>query len=71
MPWSNQKKETYQKMNIETISFDARELCSRKLWQLVNTPTPKEIGENELQEAIAELASRRHYMQELQRIGKL
>ena len=58
-------------MNIENISFDARELCSRKLWQLVNTPTPQEISENELKEAIAELASRRHYMEELQRIGKL
>lgn len=58
-------------MNIETISFDASELCSRKLWQLVNAPSEKDISETELKEAIAELASRRHYLEELQRIGKL
>ena len=58
-------------MNMNIVEFNAQELCSRKLWQLVNTPTPKEIGENELKEAIEELASRRQYMEELQRIGKL
>lgn len=58
-------------MNIETISFDATELCSRKLWQLINTPSEKDISATELKEAIAELASRRHYLEELQRIGKV
>lgn len=58
-------------MNIETIHFDASELCSRKLWQLVNTPAERDISEAELREAIAELAARRHYLEELQRIGKL
>ena len=58
-------------MNNQTITFDASELCSRKLWQLVTASTPKDVSESELKEAVAELAARRHYLEELQRIGKL
>ena len=56
---------------METVKFNAEELCSRKLWQLLNTETDKNINDNELSEVIAELAKRRHYLQKLQEIGKL
>jgi len=58
-------------MNSQTNRFNPQELCSRKLWQMVNTPTDAQVSERELQEAIAELANRRHYLAELQQIGKL
>ena len=58
-------------MTIETSRFNAQELCSRKLWELVTTPNEENIGERELQQAIEELATRRRYLEELQRIGKL
>ena len=56
---------------MNTVKFDPRQLCSRKLWQLVNTETNEEVSERELREAIAELASRRHYLEQLQQIGIL
>jgi hypothetical protein len=56
---------------MNTIRFNPQELCSRKLWQLVNTPTDEVISTDELSEAVAELAKRRHYLEKLQEIGKL
>ena len=56
---------------MNKVRFNAQELCSRKLWQLVNTPTNEKTCDNELTEAIAELARRRHYLEKLQDIGKL
>jgi len=56
---------------METVKFNAEELCSRKLWQLLNTETDKNINDYELSEVIAELAKRRHYLEKLQEIGKL
>jgi hypothetical protein len=59
-------------MTIETLGFNASELCSRKLWQLVNTTASSDdYSDSELQAAIAELATRRHYLAELAQIGKL
>jgi hypothetical protein len=58
-------------MRIETTNFDARELCSRKLWQLINNATETNSAAEELSQAINELASRRHYLAELANIGKL
>ena len=57
-------------MNINN-AFNPRELCSRKLWQLVNASTSQDISEAELHEAVAELANRRHYLAELKKLGKL
>jgi hypothetical protein len=37
----------------------------------VNTPAETSINDSELAAAIAELADRRHYLEELQEIGKL
>ena len=58
-------------MTMNTNTFKASELCSRKLWQLVNTPAETNINDSELAAAINELATRRHYLEELQEIGKL
>lgn len=56
-----------------TSNFDPRELCSRKLWQLVATQdsAEAEIDKAALHQAVNELAQRRHYLEELQRLGKL
>ena len=53
--------------------FKAQELCSRKLWELVNTSPEQqqEINEAQLKEAIHELAERRHYLAELTETGTL
>jgi len=58
---------------MTTIRFNAQELCSRKLWQLVNAPASNHNGrdENELAAAISELATRRDYLTQLQETGKL
>ena len=56
---------------MNTLKFDPSELCSRKLWQLVNAQTEEQVSERELQEAISELASRRHYLEQLQQIGAI
>jgi len=56
---------------METIRFNPQELSSRKLWQLVNPGTDRQINEQELTEAVAELARRRHYLEQLQEIGAL
>jgi hypothetical protein len=56
---------------MNTLNFDPRELCSRKLWQLINAENEEQVSERELQEAIAELASRRHYLEQLQQIGAI
>jgi hypothetical protein len=59
-------------MTITRNKINPQELCSRKLWELVSTTSHKShISESELLEAIAELAERRHYLAELEEIGKL
>ncbi len=64
-----------QDMNKHTTnnrdSFDPSELCSRKLWELVSAESHGEIKEADLREAIEELATRRRYLSELQKLGKL
>jgi U3 small nucleolar RNA-associated protein 14 len=57
--------------NMNTTTFNAQELCSRKLWQMVNTTSSKNVSDNELRAAIEELATRRRYLEELAEIGKL
>lgn len=56
---------------MNTVKFDPSELCSRKLWELVSTETDEQVGERELKEAIAELATRRHYLEKLQQLGAI
>jgi hypothetical protein len=54
----------------ETTSTHMQEFCSQKLWEMVSqqetTSSP-----DELQAAIQELAERRHYLSELESLGKL
>jgi hypothetical protein len=38
---------------------------------MVSTETKEQVSERELREAIAELASRRHYLQQLQQLGAI
>mgnify|MGYP001548345567 CR=1 FL=1 len=54
-----------------TTQFNASEFCSRKLWQMVNRQQDRQVSNQELEEAINELATRRHYLAELREIGKL
>jgi hypothetical protein len=50
-------------------TFRAEEFCSSKLWQIVSEP-PASASKADLEAAIAELAQRRHYLAELEKIGK-
>lgn len=56
---------------MNTVKINASELCSRKLWQLVNASAVERISETELTEVIEELGRRRQYLEELQELGKL
>lgn len=58
-------------MTIQTKQFNARELCSRKLWQIVSSETDAGTSRDQLQQALKELTTRRHYLAELSRMGKL
>jgi hypothetical protein len=57
--------------NMNTAKFNPQELCSRKLWQLVQTLPEQKGHDRELSAAIAELAKRRRYLEQLQESGKL
>ena len=56
---------------MNTLKFNPSELCSRKLWELVSAETDEQVSERELKEAIAELATRRHYLEKLQELGAI
>jgi hypothetical protein len=56
---------------LNNNDFNASELCSRKLWQIITDFGEKSTSVTELEAAIAELATRRHYLAELARMGKL
>ncbi len=60
-----------REMKVDNKKFDASELCSRKLWQIVTDNDEETRSDQALQAAIEELATRRHYLAELSRIGKL
>lgn len=67
--WSRAKKVNGSNMN--RIQFDPSELCSRKLWEMVSNNSIDQVSEDELKQAIAELATRRHYLEKLQAIGAI
>ena len=56
---------------MNTSRINPRELSSRKLWQLAETPPTDELSAEELSDVIAELTKRCHDLEELQRISKL
>jgi len=75
-PAQNNVKKTVKNlktlpMNLQSNNFDASELCSRKLWQLVKKEGEPDVTADQLQEAVDELASRRHYLAELADLGKV
>ncbi len=64
-------KQTKSEITVQYEEFNAREFCSRKLWQMINDERDSAINECQLEQAVAELANRRHYLEELSRMGKL
>ena len=56
-------------MNITRIN--PKELSSRKLWQLAETPAAEQLSMDELSEIIAELRERCHDLNDLQKISKI
>ncbi|MEM8563313.1 MAG: hypothetical protein AAGF57_13815 [Pseudomonadota bacterium] len=56
---------------MNRLDFDPSELSSRKLWELVKNNDIEQVSKEELREAIAELATRRHYLEKLQAIGAI
>ncbi len=56
---------------MNNSDFNASEFCSRKLWQIVTDSGEQSTSVAELEAAIAELTTRRHYLAELARMGKL
>jgi len=59
---------TRQRMNTGT--FDPREFCSRKLWDIISTRIHDEHDTVAVERAIRELASRRHYLEQLAGLGR-
>jgi hypothetical protein len=57
-------------MTSGTSTFIPQELCSRKLWDMVNSDCADSANKAQLDAAIAELEERRSYLEELQHIGK-
>jgi hypothetical protein len=58
----------------DTQTFNMHEFCSRKLWEMVSADAAGESGKaspEELLAAVRELEQRRHYLAELEQIGKL
>ena len=49
--------------------FKAEEFCSRKLLDIVSGQDEKPCSEEQLRAALAELETRRHYLQELKQLG--
>lgn len=59
-------------MNTHNATFNPGALCSRKLWRLVaGQEQQPQLDEGSLRSAVAELAERRTYLTELERLGKL
>ncbi len=56
-------------MRTANTEFKACDLSSRKLWEIVAGLDETAPAQTELEEAIQELAERRHYLNELKQIG--
>ncbi len=54
----------------EVPTSNMQEFCSQKLWEMVSDQSAA-TAPDELQAAIDELAERRHYLRELETLGKL
>ena len=58
-------------MTSNTDTFNPRELCSRKLWDMVSNHSGSLDNESGLKAAVTELEERRSYLQELHDLGHL
>tara|TARA_B110000444_G_scaffold259326_1_gene302709 strand:- start:9 stop:191 length:183 start_codon:yes stop_codon:yes gene_type:complete len=58
-------------MKAESQNFNAKELCSRKLWEIVTNTELEMTSSDELKDSLNELALRRHYLKELEQLGLL
>lgn len=58
-------------ITTQTNTFNPQELCSRKLWDMVNIDDADSANKAQLEAAIAELEERRSYLTELQHLGKV
>jgi len=54
---------------VQTQHIDMQEFCSSKLWEMVSED--QRTSADDLEAAIEELAKRRHYLAELEQLGKL
>jgi hypothetical protein len=56
----------------ESQTFNMHEFSSRKLWEMVSGESEDDnASPEELLAAVRELAQRRHYLAELEKIGKI
>ena len=58
-------------MATDPTTFNPQELCSRKLWDMVNIEREHCENKAQLEAAIAELEERRSYLKELHDLGKM
>jgi hypothetical protein len=56
-------------MTTQINTFKAEELCSRKLWEIVQQQNAETDTRETLEAALEELAERRHYLQQLKNLG--
>jgi hypothetical protein len=68
LEYRDEKRRVSKVMNT-VHNFNASELCSSKLWEVVSNHQQDPDTTSELQAAIEELAARRHYLQELEELG--
>lgn len=59
---------TTKQMTTQMNNFNPGELCSRKLWEIVNHKDPEADTPETLEAALQELAQRRHYLQQLKEL---
>jgi len=57
-------------MSVSPNNFNAEDFCSRKLLEIVHAPQAG-FSNADLEQAVAELAVRRHYLEQLRELGKL
>lgn len=68
LDYRDEKRRVSNVMNTVN-NFNASELCSSKLWEVVSNHQQDRDTTSELHAAINELAARRHYLQELEELG--
>ncbi len=55
-----------QNQDATQENIDVKNLCSRKLWELININSPSRVKSYQFKLIENELVARRHYLQELE-----